>query len=167
MIGWVTDANRGSIQMRLSRINLNVNLNSSLSYCRNLVQRLDNSAYLLSYFYPKYSKDDYFTLKAFNIELATIKYIEYIWLLIGSNCCIIYRDSVSRDIIGQMRIQFWRDTINNVYRVSLFSFRWYLSVQVIECTLGQTTKRASSISSIWKCAEIWITKTTIYEYNWW
>ena len=105
--------------MRLSRINLNVNLN----YCRNLVQRLDNSAYLLSYFYPKYSKDDYFTLKAFNIELATIKYIEYIWLLIGSNCCIIYRDSVSRDIIGQMRIQFWRDTINNVYRVSLFSFR--------------------------------------------
>ncbi|TIC73697.1 2-oxoglutarate dehydrogenase, E1 component [Wallemia mellicola] len=70
----------------------------SASYCRDTVRKLDYPAHLCGYFYPKYALDDYYALKAWNIELATIK------------------DSSSKDFIATLRLQFWKDTINNVYK---------------------------------------------------
>lgn len=51
----------------------------SASYCRDTVRKLDYPAHLCGYFYPKYALDDYYALKAWNIELATIKSVT--WLL--------------------------------------------------------------------------------------
>lgn len=58
--------------MRPSLLRLN-EISKSASYCKDMVRRLDYSAHLCGYFYPKYAQDDYFALKAWNIELATIK----------------------------------------------------------------------------------------------
>ncbi|CEL62485.1 NADH dehydrogenase (ubiquinone) complex I, assembly factor 6 OS=Bos taurus GN=NDUFAF6 PE=2 SV=1 [Rhizoctonia solani AG-1 IB] len=65
-------------------------------YCRELVRKHDYEAYLSSYFYPRAAQPGYFALRAFNIELAMI------------------RETVSRPIIGKMRMQFWRDAIKSI-----------------------------------------------------
>ncbi|EUC60238.1 squalene/phytoene synthase [Rhizoctonia solani AG-3 Rhs1AP] len=65
-------------------------------YCRELVRKHDYEAYLCSYFYPRAVQPGYFALRAFNIELAMI------------------RETVSRPIIGKMRMQFWRDAIKSI-----------------------------------------------------
>ncbi|KAG8687407.1 hypothetical protein FRC09_013509 [Ceratobasidium sp. 395] len=66
------------------------------AYCRELVRKHDYEAYLCSYFYPRTAQPGYFALRAFNIELAMI------------------RETVSRPLIGKMRMQFWRDAIQSI-----------------------------------------------------
>ena len=62
--------------MRQSLVTLN-GISKSVAHCRDMVRRLDNPAHLCGYFYPKYAQDDYYALKAWNIELATIKWVCY------------------------------------------------------------------------------------------
>ncbi|QRV77564.1 Squalene/phytoene synthase [Ceratobasidium sp. AG-Ba] len=66
------------------------------TYCRELVRKHDYEAYLCSYFYPRAAQPGYFALRAFNVELAMI------------------RETVSRPIIGKMRMQFWKDAIDSI-----------------------------------------------------
>ncbi|KDQ11451.1 hypothetical protein BOTBODRAFT_35328 [Botryobasidium botryosum FD-172 SS1] len=66
------------------------------AYCRDLVRKHDNDAFLCSYFYPRHLQGAYFGLRAFNVELATVK------------------ENVSRTMIGQMRMQFWRDAVKGI-----------------------------------------------------
>ncbi|KAF8754957.1 Squalene/phytoene synthase [Rhizoctonia solani] len=70
--------------------------NEANAYCRELVRKHDYESYLCSYFYPRAAQPGYFALRAFNVELAMI------------------RESVSRPIIGKMRMQFWRDAIKSI-----------------------------------------------------
>lgn len=68
---------------------------TSATYCRSFVQKHDYESWLLSPFYPKDLRDDYFALKAFQVELAMIQ------------------DHVSNASLGRMRMQFWREAIKD------------------------------------------------------
>lgn len=70
---------------------------SSLDYCTNLVRKYDSPSYTLSHFIPPHARPAYFAIRAFNIEISRIP------------------DIVSSSMIGQMRHQFWKDTINKTF----------------------------------------------------
>ncbi|KAF9046567.1 isoprenoid synthase domain-containing protein [Panaeolus papilionaceus] len=66
------------------------------AYCRDYVRKHDYDSYLISHFYPKHAQPGYFAIKAFSVELASIA------------------DTVSNTVIGQMRMQFWRDAVKSI-----------------------------------------------------
>ncbi|KAH9002690.1 isoprenoid synthase domain-containing protein [Lactarius hatsudake] len=66
------------------------------AYCRDFVQKHDYEAYLVSHLYPADKRKGYFAIKAFYDELATVQ------------------DNVSSPIIGEMRMQFWRDAVKSL-----------------------------------------------------
>ncbi|GJE98318.1 squalene/phytoene synthase family protein [Phanerochaete sordida] len=63
------------------------------AYCRDLVRKRDYEAHLVSQFFPHEYRDAFYALRAFYIELATVQ------------------ESVSNPIIGNMRMQFWKDAL--------------------------------------------------------
>ncbi|EJC98096.1 uncharacterized protein FOMMEDRAFT_162448 [Fomitiporia mediterranea MF3/22] len=63
------------------------------AYCREFVRKHDRDSYLTSQFFPKALQPACFAVRAFYLELAMIQ------------------DSVSNPLIGQMRMQFWKDAI--------------------------------------------------------
>ncbi|KAF8914932.1 isoprenoid synthase domain-containing protein [Mucidula mucida] len=65
-------------------------------YCLDLVRKHDYESYLAGPFYPAELRTGYYALKAFSVELATVQ------------------DSVSNPMIGQMRMQFWRDAVKGI-----------------------------------------------------
>ncbi|CAG8440960.1 4292_t:CDS:2 [Dentiscutata heterogama] len=73
-------------------------LEAAIKYCSDLVRKHDPENYLVSMFYPKHLQKVYYTIRAFNLELVMV------------------RDSVSNPQIGKIRMQFWRDTIDNVFK---------------------------------------------------
>ncbi|EFI27201.1 hypothetical protein CC1G_15026 [Coprinopsis cinerea okayama7 len=66
------------------------------AYCKDLVRKHDYESFLTSPFYPKAKQDAYFAIKAFAVELATVQ------------------ENVSNSMIGQMRMQFWKDAIKDI-----------------------------------------------------
>ncbi|KAJ9650644.1 hypothetical protein H2198_010052 [Neophaeococcomyces mojaviensis] len=70
---------------------------SAQTYCSNLVRKYDSPSYTLSHFIQPYALPAYLAIRAFNIEISRIP------------------DIVSNTTIGQMRHQFWKDTINKVF----------------------------------------------------
>ncbi|CAJ0628366.1 14162_t:CDS:2 [Entrophospora sp. SA101] len=76
----------------------NDQLDNAIKYCSNLVRKQDSENYLCSLFYPKHIQKVHWAIRAFNIEL----------IMIG--------DSVSDPRIGKMRMQFWRETIDNIFK---------------------------------------------------
>lgn len=60
------------------------------------MQKRDYESYLISQFYPPEYRDGFYALRAFYIELATVQ------------------ESVSNPIIGNMRMQFWRDALKGI-----------------------------------------------------
>lgn len=70
---------------------------SSSSYCMDLVKRRDYDHYLTSLLLPDKIRRMGFALRALNIEISSI------------------RDNVSEATTGKMRVQFWKDTIDNFY----------------------------------------------------
>lgn len=70
---------------------------SSNDYCRNLVRQHDYEAFLSSKLYPRRYQSGYYALRAFYIELATI------------------REAVSQATLGAGRFVFWRNTIKDVF----------------------------------------------------
>ncbi len=64
----------------------------------NLLTARDYSSYLAHYFYPRRLQRHYLALRAFNAELASIK------------------ESVSSEILGRIRIGWWRDAIRGCYQ---------------------------------------------------
>ncbi|EDO35447.1 predicted protein, partial [Nematostella vectensis] len=86
---------------------------STLQYCVNLVRRIDYENFLCSLLIPKSSRNSVFSIRAFNAELAQV------------------RDSVSERDIGRMRMQFWKDTLQSIYKAKRNVF-FYLCLQAVE-----------------------------------
>ncbi|CAG8566575.1 1772_t:CDS:2, partial [Acaulospora morrowiae] len=70
-------------------------LESGIKYCNDLVRKHDPENYLCSMLYPKPLRKVHLAIRAFNLELVLI------------------RESVSNPHIGKIRMQFWRETIDN------------------------------------------------------
>ncbi|KAK4187175.1 NADH dehydrogenase complex I, assembly factor 6 [Podospora australis] len=67
------------------------------NYCVKQLRHGDYEAYLIRQFIPRSAQDAYDALRTLNLELARLP------------------ETVSSPTIGRFRIQFWRDTINNVF----------------------------------------------------
>jgi phytoene synthase len=68
-----------------------------LSYCAEQVRSFDHDRFLTAIFAPAAVREHLFALYAFNIELAKV------------------REVVTEPLIGQMRLQWWRDTLDRLY----------------------------------------------------
>jgi phytoene synthase len=68
-----------------------------LSYCADQVRRGDNDRYLTALHAPAARREALFALYAFNIEVAKT------------------RETVSEPMIGQIRLQWWREAIDEAY----------------------------------------------------
>lgn len=64
-----------------------------------MVRERDYAAYLTHIAYPRRLQPHFFALRAFYIELASLK------------------DSLSNELVGRVRMQWWRDAIEGVYDV--------------------------------------------------
>jgi NADH dehydrogenase [ubiquinone] 1 alpha subcomplex assembly factor 6 len=73
---------------------------SRLSYCADRVRRLDRERYLTAVFAPAGRREDLFALYAFNLEVARTA------------------EMVSEAMLGQIRLQWWREAIDGIYRGS-------------------------------------------------
>lgn len=73
---------------------------NSLGYCVNLVKTRDYENYLASLLLPAGLHQPAFAIRAFNAEVASVK------------------DSVSDRTIGLMRMQFWKNTIEDICQSS-------------------------------------------------
>ncbi|KDN41238.1 hypothetical protein K437DRAFT_288568 [Tilletiaria anomala UBC 951] len=70
---------------------------TSTAETKAFVSVRDYSSYLAHYFYPRRLQRHYLALRAFNAELASIK------------------ETVSSEILGRIRIGWWRDAIRGCY----------------------------------------------------
>ena len=61
------------------------------------VKSRDYASHLASYFYPRHLQRHYLAIRAFNAELASVK------------------EAVSSEILGRIRIGWWRDAIEAVF----------------------------------------------------
>ncbi|KAI6265133.1 hypothetical protein MCOR07_006262 [Pyricularia oryzae] len=67
------------------------------AYCVNQLRHGDYEAYLIRRFLPPSAQDAYDAFRTLNLELARLP------------------ETVSNPLIGQMRMQFWRDSINSTF----------------------------------------------------
>lgn len=70
---------------------------SHLSFCAQQARRLDHDRYLCALFAPKERRPALFALYAFNIEVAKV------------------REIVSEATLGEIRLQWWRDALDDIY----------------------------------------------------
>ena len=73
-------------------------MSSTADHCLDLVRQADKDRFLASLFAPDAKRAALMALYAFNIEIASV------------------RNKVSEPAIGQIRYQWWRDTIAEIYR---------------------------------------------------
>lgn len=73
------------------------NRDGDLSYCGQEVRKHDNDRFLAGLFIPAERREAAFALYAFNIEVAKT------------------REVVTEPMIGQMRLQWWRDAVEAAY----------------------------------------------------
>ncbi|MEL0106104.1 MAG: phytoene/squalene synthase family protein [Rhodospirillaceae bacterium] len=66
------------------------------SYCAEAVRNEDRDRFLCAMFAPPRHREALFALYAFNLEIARI------------------RETVTEPLIGQMRLQWWRDTVTSI-----------------------------------------------------
>jgi phytoene synthase len=69
----------------------------ALSYCAAEVRRADYDRYLTALFAPAAARERLFALYAFNHEIAKV------------------RETVSEPMLGQIRLQWWRDAVDGIY----------------------------------------------------
>lgn len=65
-----------------------------------IIRQRDYEGYLCVPFFPADKRNAQYAIRAFNVELASI------------------RENVSKTEIGKMRMQFWKDTVDQIYAVS-------------------------------------------------
>ncbi|CAH2285603.1 NADH dehydrogenase (ubiquinone) complex I, assembly factor 6 isoform X1 [Pelobates cultripes] len=85
------------VQVVLSRCNTRGNSGSAAGYCLDLVRKRDYEGFLCTLLLPPGSQTSAFALRALNVELSQVK------------------DSVSQRNLGLMRMQFWRDAVQEIY----------------------------------------------------
>ncbi|KAI4503418.1 hypothetical protein M0802_001640 [Mischocyttarus mexicanus] len=66
-------------------------------YCLELVRKNDYENFLSTLLLPKNIKSAGFAIRAFNVEIAQVE------------------DQVTMKHVGQMRLQFWKETLNSIY----------------------------------------------------
>lgn len=71
---------------------------NDLSYCAGEVRRHDRDRFLTALFAPPERREALFALYAFNLEISKV------------------REVVSEPTIGAIRLQWWRDAIDEIYR---------------------------------------------------
>jgi len=69
----------------------------SPSYCADQVRLHDRDRYLTALFAPDSRRDALFALYAFNLEISRV------------------RETISERLIGEMRLQWWRDALDAIY----------------------------------------------------
>jgi phytoene synthase len=69
----------------------------ALSYCAEQVRRQDHDRYVTVLFAPADRREDLLALYAFNLEIAKTAEV------------------VSEDLLGRMRLQWWRECLDEVY----------------------------------------------------
>ena len=74
-----------------------MHLTESETYCLEKVRLHDHDRYLTALFLPRLQRADALALYAFNLEIART------------------REIVSEPILGQIRLQWWRETIEGIY----------------------------------------------------
>ncbi|KAI5920507.1 squalene/phytoene synthase [Camillea tinctor] len=72
-------------------------VNKSRQYCIAQLRQSDYDSYLIRNFIPSSRRDAYDAFRAFNLELVRLP------------------ELVSNPTIGQLRMQFWRDAVNNTF----------------------------------------------------
>ncbi len=122
------------------------------AYCRDFVQRHDYEAYLVSQLYPLSKRNGYFAIKAFYVSpRSRVGGISSLMIPEQDELAMI-QDNVSSSIIGEMKMQFWRDAVKGVIDVRR-PLIFYLAGR--EHDLGQTSTsshRSSSIRHVAKCS---------------
>jgi NADH dehydrogenase [ubiquinone] 1 alpha subcomplex assembly factor 6 len=85
---------------------------ASLAYCVDLVQLRDREAYYCGLLVPKRSRDAFFALRAFNVEIASIKdhHRGRQQRYTGTT-----PESPTTLLALQLRMQWWRDAIQSIY----------------------------------------------------
>ncbi|QDS77363.1 hypothetical protein FKW77_005567 [Venturia effusa] len=73
----------------------NDEVNAARAYCSNLLKQYDSPSFVLQAFIPPQARDAYLALRAFNVDVARVA------------------DTTSHPTVGQIRMQFWRDTITS------------------------------------------------------
>ena len=73
-------------------------MSSEDDYCFNLVRQVDRNRYLASLFAPEDKRADVLALYAFNAEITRV------------------RDSVTEPHLGEIRLQWWQDTLDAIYQ---------------------------------------------------
>ncbi|KAL1429015.1 hypothetical protein MTO96_016756 [Rhipicephalus appendiculatus] len=89
---------KGTSMPKLFKSSIAERRTSPAAYCMDQVKQYDYENYLCSLLLPAGLRRSAFAIRAFNVELAQI------------------RDVVSRADIGVMRIHFWKDAVERVYK---------------------------------------------------
>ncbi len=71
---------------------------TSIEYCIDMVRNRDHDRYLCALYAPDKARDGLIVLLAFNNELAEVN------------------DKVSEPMLGEIRLQWWRDAIEDLYK---------------------------------------------------
>lgn len=75
----------------------NTSLHEAFAYCEQFARRGDSDRAMAALFAPKGKRRDVFALLAFALELAKT------------------RESVSEPMLGEIRLQWWRETVDEIY----------------------------------------------------
>lgn len=78
-------------------------LQSPHAYLLEELAKRDNPSYLAHHFYPKPLQTHYTAIRTFNAEIAGLK------------------DTVSNELLGRMRMGWWRDAVQGAYQVGYSS----------------------------------------------
>ncbi|KAJ3567701.1 hypothetical protein NPX13_g6678 [Xylaria arbuscula] len=86
-----------SVQFSRRTLVTDADVDKARQYCISQLRQSDNDSLLIRNFIPKSRRDAYDAFRALNLELVRLP------------------ELVSNPTIGQMRVQFWRDAINNTF----------------------------------------------------
>uniref|UniRef100_T1IUF8 NADH dehydrogenase (ubiquinone) complex I, assembly factor 6 n=1 Tax=Strigamia maritima TaxID=126957 RepID=T1IUF8_STRMM len=89
---------RYSLICSIKHVSTSFQPKNATEYCMDLVRRYDFENFLCSLLLPSNIRSTAFAIRAFNIEIAQV------------------RDVVTNRDIGRMRMQFWRDALENIYK---------------------------------------------------
>ena len=97
----------------------NIQMANALSYMAEETRRLDRDRFLCTLFAPEELRDGLFTLLAFNAEVAKS------------------REMVSEALLGEIRLQWWRDAIERIYAQPDGDFEDHAIVAELAKTVAQ------------------------------
>ena len=72
---------------------------TSNDYCVDLVKKHDYHNYLIGLLFPSQVRGAYFTLRAYNVELALVK-----------------ENALGNPLSARIRLQWWRDTVASIFK---------------------------------------------------